>query len=219
MQGTTGPPYTRHTRTHATGGRAAGKWLTNIAKGGAPTPPHHRCQFPPSPSRPPLLTQLPTYPPSTRLHTPLSYPAVHRAACRAWRRDVDRCLHRLHLRNPTPVSLHRLGNTFSRLQTVKLTVLSAAGPHKDQEAALNAGCGLPGALGRVRVLRLRSKRPGGVVLPVGQLQLLRGGAVGASLTCLCLSACEVQSWSGLQVGKQGGRREGRESERGTQSQG
>ena len=96
------------------------------------------------------------------------------------------------------------------------------------------GLRLPGALGRVASLRLRSKQPGGGLLAVGRLALLRsgcsggddggcssaggsgcgggcgggcgsrgssgGGAAGEQhvLRELCLRACEVASWRGLE---------------------
>ncbi|GIL89797.1 hypothetical protein Vretimale_16565 [Volvox reticuliferus] len=114
-----------------------------------------------------------------------------RAACRSWRRDVDRCLQRLHLRDPTHDCLTRLGSTFARLSTVKVTAV-----HKRGDVRMDELSELPGALGRAGALRLRSKRPGGGVMAVGQLQLLR--SAGSVLTVLSLRSCEVTSWLGLE---------------------
>ncbi|GLI67577.1 hypothetical protein VaNZ11_011809 [Volvox africanus] len=114
-----------------------------------------------------------------------------RVACRSWRRDVDRCLQRLHLRDPTLDCLTRLGSTFTRLSTVKVTAV-----HKRGDVRLDELSELPGALGRVAALRLRSKRPGGGVMTVGHLQLLR--TAGSALTVLSLRSCEVTSWAGLE---------------------
>ncbi|GIL57296.1 hypothetical protein Vafri_12547 [Volvox africanus] len=114
-----------------------------------------------------------------------------RAACRSWRRDVDRCLQRLHLRDPTLDCLTRLGSTFTRLSTVKVTTV-----HKRGDVRLDELSELPGTLGRAGALRLRSKRPGGGVMAVGHLQLLR--TAGSVLTVLSLRSCEVTSWAGLE---------------------
>ncbi|PNH04195.1 Thioredoxin-like protein CDSP32, chloroplastic [Tetrabaena socialis] len=108
-----------------------------------------------------------------------------RASCASWRREVDRCLERLHLVDPTEVGLNRLGQTFQCLARLKVTMV---------ENGLMSE--LPGALGRVGHLRLRSKRPGGL-LSLGHLRLLRPASAG--LASLRLRACEVQSWKGLEA--------------------
>lgn len=119
-------------------------------------------------------------------------PILLRATCRCWRRDVDRSLHRLHLRDPTRDRLLRLGNTFTRLAAVKVTSV-----RRDDVVQLDELSELPGALGRADSLQLRSKQPGGGVLPVGGLRLLH--SAGSVLSVLSLRCCEVTSWTGLEV--------------------
>ncbi|KXZ49120.1 hypothetical protein GPECTOR_23g5 [Gonium pectorale] len=113
-----------------------------------------------------------------------------RTTCKSWKRDVDRCLQRLHLRDPTPDSLGRLGSTFLCLSTVKITAV------KEGIARLE-NVELKGAFGRLGALGLRSKVPGGAPLAVGQLQILR--TAGPALTRLSLRACDVVSWKGLET--------------------
>ncbi|KAG2429956.1 hypothetical protein HYH02_013907 [Chlamydomonas schloesseri] len=141
--------------------------------------------------------------------------ASARAACRDWSVDVNRCLQRLHVRDPSPDVLVRLGAVFPHLHKLKLTAWQR-NVRLDSE-----GLRLPGAMGRVGSLRLRSKQPGGGLLAVGRLALLRGcstggcssnssgscsGGGGAGGDCgqllreLSLRACDVASWRGVREG-------------------